>query len=47
LAQLFERTSGEPTVQRLVPIEKMIRWFFYPDAEKMTFGSKRPQHQIT
>jgi hypothetical protein len=27
LAQLFEWTSGEPTVQRLVPIEKMISFF--------------------
>jgi hypothetical protein len=41
LVQLFEWTSGEPTVQRLVPIEKMIGWLFYPDANAMAFGSKR------
>ena len=41
LVQLFDWTSEEPTVQRLVPIEKMIGWLFYPDAEAMTFGSKR------
>jgi hypothetical protein len=32
LVQVFDWTSGEPTVQRLVPIEKMIGWLFYPDA---------------
>ena len=42
LVQLFEWSSGEPTVQRVVPIEKMIGWSFYPDANAMTFGSKRP-----
>ena len=47
LVQLLEWTSGEPSVQRLVPIEKMIGWLFYPDAEAMTFRSKRQQHQIT
>jgi hypothetical protein len=47
LVQLFEWSSGEPSVQRLVPIEKMIGWLFYPDAHAMTFGSKRSQHQIT
>ena len=41
LVQLFEWTSGEPSVQRLVPIEKMIGWLFYPDAEAVTFRSKR------
>jgi hypothetical protein len=40
LVQLFEWTSGEPSVQRLVPIEKMIDWLFYPDARAMTVGSK-------
>jgi hypothetical protein len=44
LVQLFDWTSGKPTVQRLVPIKKMIAWLFYPDAEAMTFGSKYPQH---
>jgi hypothetical protein len=34
-------------MQRLVPIEKMIGWLFYPDAHAMTFGSKGAQHQIT
>ena len=47
LVQLFEWASGYPSVQRLVPIEKMIGWLFYPDARAMTFGSKRSQHQIT
>jgi hypothetical protein len=46
LVQLFEWASGEPSVQRLVPIEKMIGWLFYPDADAMTFSSKRSQHQI-
>jgi hypothetical protein len=46
LVQLFEWASGEPSVQRLVPIEKMIGWLFYPDAAAMTFGSKRSQYQI-
>jgi len=31
LVQLFEWASGAPTEQRLVPIEKMISWSFYPD----------------
>jgi len=43
LVQLFEWNSGEPTMQRIAPIDKMIGWLFYPDAEAMTFGSKRPQ----
>jgi hypothetical protein len=47
LVQLLDWSSGEPSVQRLVPIEKMIGWLFYPDARAMTFGSKRSQHQIT
>ena len=47
LVQLFEWTSGEPSVQRLVPIEKMMGWLFYPDANSMTFGSKGSQHRIT
>jgi len=47
LVQLFEWASGDQSVQRLVPIEKMIGWLFYPDARAMTFGSKRSQHQIT
>jgi hypothetical protein len=47
LVQLFDWASGEPSVQRLVPIEKMIGWLFYADAAAMTFGSKGSQHQIT
>ena len=43
LVQLLEWTSGEPSVQRLVPIEKMIGWLFYPDADTMKSGSQRPQ----
>jgi hypothetical protein len=46
LVQLFEWASGEPSVQRLVPIEKMVGWLFYPDADTMKFGSKRSPHQI-
>ena len=41
LVQLFEWGSGEPTEQRLVPIEKMIGWSFYPDTEAMMSGSNR------
>jgi hypothetical protein len=47
LVQLFEWKSGELSVQRLVPIEKMIGWLFYPDARAMTFGSKLHNIQIT
>jgi len=43
LVQLFEWNSGETTVQRIVPIEKMMSWLFYPDAQAMTFGSQRPK----
>jgi hypothetical protein len=46
LVQLFEWASEDPSVQRLVPIEKMISWVFYPNADAMT-GSKHSQHQIT
>jgi hypothetical protein len=35
LVQLLEWASGEPSVQRLVPIEKMIGWVFYPDRDAM------------
>ena len=41
LVQLFEWGSGEPKEQRLVPIEKMIGWSFYPDMDAMMSGSKR------
>jgi len=47
LVQLFEWGSGEPTEQRLVPIEKMISWSFYPDTDTMTSGSKPKQYPIT
>ncbi len=47
LVQLFDWISGEPTEQRLVPIEKMIGWLFYPDADAMTLGSKPSQHPVT
>ena len=46
LVQLFEWASEESSVQRLVPIEKMISWVFYPNADAMT-GPNRSQHQIT
>jgi hypothetical protein len=37
LVQLFDWTSGEPSVQRLVPVEKMVAWLFYPHRAAMTF----------
>src|SRR5262245_8428237 len=40
LVQLFDWTSGEPSVQRLVPIEKMTAWLFYPDRAAMKSSSK-------
>jgi hypothetical protein len=40
LVQLFDWASGQPSVQRLVPIEKMVGWLFYADAAPMTFSSK-------
>src|ERR1041384_1672747 len=46
LVQLFEWASGDPSVQRLVSIEKMTGLSFYPDADAMTFSSKRSQYQI-
>ncbi len=45
LVQLFDWASGEPTVQRLVPIEKMIGWLFYPDLDAMSLRSKRTLNQ--
>ena len=39
LVQLFDWTSGKPSVQRLVPIEKMNAWLFYPDRAAMTSSS--------
>jgi hypothetical protein len=36
LVQLLEWASGEPSVQRLVPIEKMVAWVFYADRDAMT-----------
>ena len=36
LVQLFDWASGEPSAQRLVPIEKMNAWLFYPDRDTMT-----------
>jgi hypothetical protein len=41
LVQLLEWASGEPTEQRLAPIEKMIGWLFYPDVDAMKFSSRR------
>ena len=41
LVQLFEWGSGDRTEQRIVPIEKMIGWVFYPDMEAMKFNSRR------
>ena len=39
LVQLFDWASGNPSVQRLVPIEKMIAWLFYPDRDAMASSS--------
>jgi hypothetical protein len=39
LVQLFDWASGEASVQRLVPIEKMIGWLFYSDRDAMTSSS--------
>ena len=39
LVQLFDWGSGKPNVQRLVPIEKMTAWLFYPDRDAMTSSS--------
>jgi len=43
LVQLFEWGSGElwAKEQRLVPIEKMMGWSFYPDTDAMMSSSKR------
>ena len=45
LVQLFDWASGDPSVQRLVPIQKMVSWSFYPSADALA-GSQRSQHQI-
>jgi len=39
LVQLFDWASGKPSVQRVVPIEKMTAWLFYPDRAAMTSSS--------
>ena len=39
LVQLFDWATGEPSVQRLVPIGKMNAWLFYPDRDAMTSSS--------
>jgi hypothetical protein len=39
LVQLFDWASGKPSVQRLVPIENMNAWLFYPDRDAMTSSS--------
>jgi hypothetical protein len=40
LVELFDWASGEPSVQRLVPVEKMIGWLFYRDRTSMRFSHK-------
>lgn len=40
LVELFDWASGEPSVQRLVPIENMIGWLFYPDRAAMRSSYK-------
>jgi hypothetical protein len=39
LVQLLEWASGQPSVQRLVPIEKMSGWLFYPHRDAMMSSS--------
>jgi hypothetical protein len=39
LVQLFDWASGEPSVQRVVPIERMNAWLFYTDRDAMTSSS--------
>ncbi len=38
LVQLFEWGMGEPNIQRLVTIEDMVTWLFYPDGEAMDYS---------
>jgi len=38
LVQLFEWLMGEPSIQVIVPFEKMHDWFFYDSAEDMDFS---------
>src|SRR5438067_12730840 len=40
LVQLFDGASDEPSVERLVPIEKMVGWLFYRDRDTMRSSSK-------
>jgi hypothetical protein len=35
LVELFDWFMGEPSVRRLVKIEEMAGWLFYPDAASM------------
>jgi hypothetical protein len=39
LVHLFDWATGTPSVQRLVPIEKMAAWLFHPDRDAMTSSS--------
>lgn len=38
LLQLFEWAMGEPNLQKLVEIEAMNSWLFYPDEKAMKFS---------
>ena len=41
LLQLFEWLMGEPNVRRLVRIEEMTTWLFYPDDVTMAHSYER------
>lgn len=38
LVQLFEWISGDPGCLQIVPVEKMIDWFFYETNDAMIFS---------
>lgn len=37
LLQLMEWLNGEPNLRKLIRIEEMAEWLFYPDSETMIF----------
>lgn len=41
VVQLFDYVMGEPNVQRIVRIEDMRQWLFYPNSETMQFSFER------
>lgn len=38
LVQLFDWIVGDPSVRRVVKLDDMESWLFYPDAEVMRFS---------